>query len=67
MFSHTAITSPLTVGPYACVLLMLMHILVSATLLRNCNTFEIFNPSEVKGIMKIYFWTVIEEKNVKLA
>lgn len=55
MFSYSAVTSPLTVWPYAGILLMLIHVLVSATLLNNCNTFEIFNPSGRKRIIKIYF------------
>lgn len=50
-----------------CVLLMLIHVLVSTTLLSNYSTFDIVNPSGIKKII-ILFLTVVggKKKKVKL-
>lgn len=47
-----------------CVLLMLIHVLVSTTLLSNYSTFDIVNPSGIKKII-ILFLTVVGGKKKK--
>lgn len=49
-----------------CVLLMLIHVLVSTTLLSNYSTFDIINPSGIKKIIILFLTVVGEKKKLNL-